>query len=578
MTWRTRDMLLSLALMIAVLFVYWNVQRYEFLRFDEELYVTKNAHVLAPLSWAKIRWAFTAMDAGIWHPLTWLSLMLDHELYGLYAGGYHWTNVVLHGLGTVLLFMALRRMTARAGGSFVVALLFGIHPLHVESVAWVAERKDVLSGLFWMAALWFYGAYVEQGGWWRYLLVLASFVLGLLSKPMAVTLPFVLLLLDYWPLRRLEIGCGHSEEAGLVSKGTQRKRPSWLLLEKVPFFLLSAFFSLLAFHAQNYAGAVLPLESLPFSTRIGNALISYNRYLGKTFWPSDLAVFYPYPTVRPFLQIAAAFIFLVLVTAMVLYWRRRYPYLLVGWFWYVGTLIPVIGLVQVGSQSMADRYTYIPLVGVFMMFAWGFYAVRKKWPQGKAVLVSAAAVLAVFLVVAAHQQVQYWQNSVSLFSHAVSVAKQNYVAHNNLGAALMDRHDYDGAARHFARVLEIKPESIGAENDLGGALFKLGRIDDALVHYREAIRKNPEYADAERNLADALTAKGDVQEAVEHYRRALALQPKNPEAHNNLGVALFHLGDQEAAVRHIEEALRLRPDYGDALKNRDMLSRHRNNH
>jgi len=552
---RATLILIAVLLAAGVLVVYGQVGGFGFIRYDDELYVTANRHVQKGLGIEGIPWAFTSFEAGNWHPLTWLSLMLDHDLYGLNAGGYHWTNVILHLAAGLILFGALSGMTGSPWRSALAAGLFLVHPLHVESVAWVAERKDVLSGLFWMLGLWGYWRYAERPGWGRYGWVALFFVLGLMSKPMAVTLPLVLLLLDYWPLGRM----------GRVPLGR-------LVLEKVPLLVLSAASSVVTFIAQQQGEAVATLKSLPFADRLANALVSYVAYLAKAVWPADLAVFYPHPGIWPLWQIALAVAVLVAISVLAWRLRRSSPYLIVGWLWFLGTLVPVIGLVQVGDQAMADRYTYLPLVGLGIMAAWGGAEAVERRPRRRVPTAALWTAVLVALLWVGHRQVQTWRDGLTLFGHDLAVTSGNYLAHNNLGVALMDRGDYPSAERHFLEALRIRPGLADARNNLGILRTLQGKNGEAALHFREVIRIRPDYPGARRRLGDLLLRAGQASEAIACYREALARTPDDPELHNNLAVALASEGRKGEAIGHLERALALRPGYGDARGNLDRLS------
>ncbi len=547
--------LIILLLAAGVLVVYGQAGGFGFIRYDDELYVTANRHVQKGLGIEGVRWAFTSFEAGNWHPLTWLSLMLDHDLYGMDAGGYHWTNVILHLAGGLALFGALLGMTGRPWRSGLVAGLFLVHPLHVESVAWVAERKDVLSGLFWMLGLWGYSRYAGSPTLARYGRVVLFFVLGLMSKPMVVTLPLVLLLLDYWPLGR-----------------TGRVPLRRLVWEKVPLLALAAASSAVTFMAQQEGEAVATLQALPLADRLGNAVVAYAAYLAKTVRPVDLAVFYPRPAAWTAWQIVPAAAVLAAISVLAWLLRRSSPYLTVGWLWFLGTLVPVIGLVQVGDQAMADRYTYLPLVGIFIMAAWGSAEAVERRPRR--VVRTAALWTAAFLALLwiGHRQAQTWQDGPTLFGHALAATSGNYLAHNNLGAALMDRGDYPSAERHFREALRIRPDLADARNNLGIIQVLQGKYGEAALSFREALRIRPDYPGARRRLGDLLLRTGKAAEAAAQYGQALARTPDDPELHNNLAVALASEGRRDEAIGHLERALALRPGYGDARGNLDRLA------
>jgi protein O-mannosyl-transferase len=560
LSWRNDLLKLCIILFLigAPLAVFWQVQSHEFVNFDDDVYVTKNPHVQAGLTLESLSWAFATTRGGNWHPLTWLSHMLDCQLYGLKPAGHHLTSLVFHIVSTLILFLVLRRMTGALWGSSVVAALFALHPLHVESVAWVAERKDVLSTFFWMLTMGAYIRYVERPKLGRYLLAFLSFALGLMSKPMLVTLPFVLLLLDYWPLRRIQFG----QRAGNRKSDIRR-----LVLEKVPFFALSAVSSLVTFFAQRSGGAVGSLEALPLATRMANALVSYVSYIGKMIWPSHLAVFYPYSDMLPTWQVAGAGLLLVSLSVLVILAASRRPCLTVGWFWYLGTLVPVIGLVQVGAQAMADRYTYVPSIGLFIMMAMGVPPLLGGWRYRRVILAtSTGLVLSIFMIVT-WLQVRYWRDGVTLFEHSLEVTSNNYVILNNLGVALSERGKNEEAASRFRESLQIMANNPEAHNNLGIALAKLGKIQEAITHYTEALRIKPHDAEAHNNLGVALAAQGKIQEAITHHTEALRIEPLDAEAHNNLGVALGKQGRMQEAITHFGEALRIKPDYADAHYN-----------
>ena len=581
---RNSPIFICALLAISVLIVYGQVGKFDFIRYDEELYVTKNPHVLSGMSLDGLLWAFTTLDAGNWHPLTWLSLMLDRELYGMNAGGYHWTSVVLHLLSGLLLFFTFSRMTGHPWRSGLLAGLFLIHPLHVESVAWVAERKDVLSGLFWMLSMWGYARYAERPGAGRYLQVVLFFAMGLMSKPMVVTLPFVLLLLDYWPLGRISLG--HDGTAvggeidsseGLKSGSTRVHFPKTtvfrLILEKIPLLFLSFFSAFLTWKAQKAAGALLALVDLPLLLRLTNALISYARYLDKTVWPVHLSFFYPHPAGWPYWQVFLAGSVLILISIWTWRQRKSCPYLAMGWLWFLGALIPVIGLVQAGSQAMADRYVYIPFIGLSIMVVWGSYEAL-NWQRYQKILLSAVwGVILLTLMLTSFRQAQYWRNSVTLFKHAIEATDRNYLAHNNYGAVLMDQKNYHQATEHFLESLRIKPDFAEAHNNMGNIMALQGKNEEAAVFFREAIRIKPDYAGAKRRLGDVLQRMGKSEEAIICYREALIRNPDDPVLHNNIAVALASAGKGGEAVYHLRKALDLKAGYGDAQKNLDIMTK-----
>ncbi|MGD9167176.1 MAG: tetratricopeptide repeat protein, partial [Syntrophobacterales bacterium] len=515
--------LVYLVLIFVTLVVFHQLPSHDFINLDDDILVYENPHVHAGLNKEGIAWAFTTFEAYNYHPLTWLSHMLDCELFGLRPGMHHLTNLLFHLMNTALLLFVLRRMTGALWRSGFVAALFALHPLHVESVAWVAERKDLLSAFFWFLSIWAYARYTERPGLNRYLPVLLFFSLGLLAKPMVVTLPFVLLLLDFWPLGRTQF-----HQAGTDNRPLQQKVSVFRLVwEKIPLFALAAISIVVTFAAQQQGGALKSLEAFPLTTRIANALISYLSYIGKMIWPHNLAVYYPHSGSIPVWQAAGAGLTLICVTVLVIWTARKRPYLAVGWLWYLGTLVPVIGLVQVGSQAMADRYTYLPLVGLFIALAWGVPCLFAGWRHRQSMLAILATIVLVSFTVCTWLQLRHWQNSITLFQHTLQVTTNNHFAHNNLGVAL-------------------------AQDD---------RLNEAISHYSEALRLKPGAFEVHNNLANALAAQGSVDEAIQHYFEALRLEPDYDKAHNNLGNVLAGTGRGEEAIIHYSEAIKINPDY-----------------
>ncbi|RLC13087.1 MAG: hypothetical protein DRI57_16915 [Deltaproteobacteria bacterium] len=509
------DLLICLFLILATLSVYWQVRDYAFVNFDDNAYIYENPYVRAGLTRESIAWAFTAAHSSNWHPLTWLSHMLDVQLYGLNPGQHHLTNVLLHILNTLLLFFLLRRMTRALWPSSFVAALFALHPLHVESVAWVAERKDVLSTFFWVLTLHYYVRYVERPGRTAYLTTILLFIMGLMSKPMVVTLPFVLLLLDYWPLRRFSISdCRFPAEEQEKSKTCPRIRPGiknlssaqtgdqkTKIIEKFPFFALSAASSVVTFLVQQSAGATASMDIYPFYVRLANALVSYITYIVKMVYPYQLAVFYPHPGMRPWWEIAGASLLLISITVFVIRYAKSHPYLIVGWLWYMGTLVPVIGLVQVGLQAMADRYTYIPLIGLFIMMAWGVPDLAQKWRYGKLTMVTTAAVFVSLFTAASWLQTQHWANSVTLFQHSLEITQGSYKVHANLGNALARQGRLKEALKHYSQALRILPDMAAeVHNNIGAALIHNRKFKAAKPHIQEALRLAPGHVKAHKNL------------------------------------------------------------------------------
>jgi Tfp pilus assembly protein PilF len=582
--------------------VFWQVSHFDFVNFDDKMYVGENRNVLSGLTIEGVRWAFTSFHASNWHPVTWLSHMLDVELFGVKAGRMHLVNLFLHLATTLLLFVILDRMTGALWRCAFVAALFALHPLHVESVAWIAERKDVLSAFFWMLTLGAYVLYTEIKRPGRYLAAIFFFALGLMCKPMLVTLPFVLLLLDIWPLNRLRAGESvRVQGVEPVAKTTKKEKsrtkrkakehdirpprataqiadesPQWsrllpLVREKIPFFVLSAASSLITIYAQQQGGAMVSMERIPLITRMANALVSYILYIVKTIWPRNLAVFYPYPDVWPLWQTGGAFLLLAGITLSAIYCVKRRPYLTVGWFWYLGTLVPVIGVLQVGMQAMADRYTYIPLIGLFVMAAWEASELLNKWRHGKAALTAAATLVIAALAVVAWTQAGHWRNSVSLFSHALAVTKDNHLAHNNLGVALNAAGEKEKSAFHYAEAIRINPRYSNYHYNYANYLAVQGRTEDAIFHYTQAIRLDPDYFNAHNNLGLAQASRREFKEAAVHFQEALRVQPGAAGVHYNLAVVLVNLGDSREVERHLREALRLEPNFAEAHNDLGMI-------
>ncbi|HWS16155.1 MAG TPA: tetratricopeptide repeat protein [Candidatus Methylomirabilis sp.] len=514
-----------LFLALSVLAVYGRTAWHPFITFDDEQYVASNPVVQRGLTADGAAWAFRTTHATNWHPLTWLSHMTDVELFGVDPGAHHLVNVLLHAANAVLLFLALRAMTGAAGRSAFVAALFALHPLHVESVAWIAERKDLLSGMFWILSMWAYAAYAARGGMPRYLLTAGCLALSLLSKPMAVTLPFVFLLLDFWPLRR----------AGTVP-------PRRLVLEKVPFLALALASCVVTYAAQKSGGAVSPFP-IPVGARLANAAVSYVAYLGKTFLPVSLSVFYPHPWSfggpgHPAWQWGGAVLSLAALTALALRGAKERPYLATGWLWFLGTLVPVIGLVQAGEQGMADRYTYLPLTGVFLIVAWGVPDALGDRPWRRPALGAAAGAALAALATVSFAQAGLWRDSVTLFRHAAAVTENNWMAHANLGLAFERTGDVRQAVSHYEEAVRLKPEYELARNNLGSIYERSGRLDEAIVQFRFALAYRPDYAEAHNNLGIALAEKGLMDEAILHFREAIRLNPGFVLARENLEKAM----------------------------------------
>jgi protein O-mannosyl-transferase len=592
-----RLLLICAFLALSTLVVYWPVLRHAFVNYDDTDYVTANPYVQAGLTAKGFAWVWHSDVARNWHPVTMLSHMLDCQLYGLRPSGHHLTNLLFHIANAVLLFLLLWKMTGTVWRSGVVAALFALHPLHVESVAWVAERKDVLSTFFFLLTVGAYGlrngqstiangqsriARSRAGYYW---LALGTFALGLMSKPMLVTVPFVLLLLDFWPLGRIRVQAlktkVQSPKSAIRSERTVGRAPrtmhhvlpphsstplSRLLLEKVPFLALSAASCVITFQVQHKGGAVLDVNNLPIGSRVANALMSYVCYLSKMVWPEHLTALYLRKVPWPSWEVGLAALALGAASVAVIRLARRCPYLAVGWFWYFGTLVPVIGLVQVGMQTMADRYTYIPLIGIFIALAWGGWdlVAQRRWPAVAPGVAAAVALAA--CAIATRSQLTWWASSETLFQRMIAVNAGNYMAHYNMGNLFSRQDNLKEAARHYEAALAAEPNYAEAHNNLGAVLLRQGRFEEALAHYSTAVRLKPESM-YYFNLANACVDAGKPAEAAANYQQALRLDPKSSQAHHNLGLALQAQGQAEAAMKEFQAALQLQPDFESAEHN-----------
>jgi tetratricopeptide (TPR) repeat protein len=533
---RARVLAIEVGLAALTLISYAGVVRNGFTSFDDDVYVTANEHVRSGFSLANVAWAFTTGHGANWHPLTWLSHMLDCELFGLHAAGHHLVSLLLHVATALLLFRFFLHATSAVGPSAFVAAAFALHPLHVESVAWAAERKDVLAAFFWILTTLAYGAWTEKHGTGRYLLVVGLYALGLMSKPMLVTLPFTLLLLDVWPLGR---------------------RPS--LREKIPLFLLAIASSVVTFLVQRAGGAMTIGEHVPLGSRAANAIVAYVLYLAKSVAPVRLLAYYPYPHEGyAGWQVAGAALLLIAASAFAWRERRRRPWLAVGWLWFLGTLVPVIGLVQVGQQAMADRYTYVPMIGLAIAVA---FSVR-----GRSVGAVLFALAAASWTAATWRQVEFWRDDAALLPIARGKMRDTYEAHAAVGHAFLEQHRWEEAAAELRRATALDPSVAQGHNDLGMALEETGRGDEAVAEYREAIRLAPDLAEGHHNLAGALAERGRTDEAVEHYRRALEIRPDLADTHCELGILLVRLGRADEGVLHLRRALELDPRHEKARR------------
>src|SRR6266849_3376813 len=553
-----KSMLLALALITLIagtVVLYEPVIHHKFINYDDGVYVSGNPRVLAGLSWGNVIWAFSTTYFSNWHPLTWLSYMLISQFSKADPAEYHLANLFLHTVNAAFLFLMLYRGTGFLLRSFMVASLFAVHPLNVESVAWVSELKNMLSTTFWLMAILAYGWYVLNPNWKRYLAVAGLFVLGLMAKPMVVTLPFVFLLLDYWPLRRMRLG----QDQAL---NPQSRNFFALVLEKVPLMMLSVASAVITVIAQKSGGAVKSATAYPFTVRLENALLAYAGYIHKTFWPSKLAIFYPHPgSSSPAWKIALAAALLMLITWVVLRFKQQ-RYLRVGWFFYLGTLVPVIGLIQIGNQAMADRYAYIPLIGLFVMIIWGISEWLPATQISKYLLAGLFFGLLLALTWTTRVQLGYWQDSIALFSHTLEVTTNNATAHVSLGSSLAETGRLDEAAYHFYSALAIKPKDEMAQFNLAAYHLYQGDREGALREFRLVLlytQNKTVAANTHVQMAAIYSQLGDMAESKEHYREAIQLDTMQYKAYLNLGVHLYLEGDLDGAISNLSRSLEIIP-------------------
>ncbi|MDB6058181.1 MAG: Tetratricopeptide 2 repeat protein [Verrucomicrobiales bacterium] len=590
-------------LALSTLAVYWPITHHDFVNFDDFDFVTENAHVQAGLTWDSIKWAFSLHTevARNWHPLTMLTHMLDCQLFGLKAGMHHLVTLLYHVANTLLLFGVLRKMTGAMWRSAIVAMLFALHPLHVESVAWTAERKDVLSTMFWLLVMWMYVDYARTGSKTKYVLTFIFLALGLMSKPMLVTIPFVLLLMDYWPLRRFSFAArGPVANSKLKTQTVAVPSVQWmrLVMEKIPFFILSLLLCVITFNIQKTGGAMQMTDSLSLGARVSNALVSYAKYIVKMFWPDNLAGLYLRHGEWPIGAVAGAVVLLVAVTIAAIILAKRKPYFTFGWFYFVGTLVPVIGVIQVGMQAMADRFTYVPMTGLFIALVWGIADISKSYSLPKPALAGAVIAAFVACVITTSHIIPFWKNSETLFTRMIAIdqnnilahynlgnfysrrgdkqramgeyeaalkAEPNYVeAHNNLAGILQEQHRHDEAIAHYKDAVRLSPDKTYVVN-LGNGYVNAGRYSDAIATYDEASRQNPKAADARTNAAlthvawaNQLANSNHLAEAESHYRAALEINSSNADAIASLGLCLAREGKTQEAGLRLIEANRLR--------------------
>ena len=567
---------INLFLILTTLIAFLQVGNHAFLSVDDSTYIVENSHIQNGITARGLYWALTTGHASNWHPLTWISHMLDIQFFGLNPQWHHLVNLLFHIANTLLLFFVLHRMTKAHWQSAFVAALFALHPLHVESVAWVAERKDVLSTFFWMLTLVAYDCYAKKPRLKNYMVVIAFFALGLMAKPMVVTLPFVLLLLDYWPLERFRKSESPREirtevnnpvparkKKGKAGKQTPKvavtvEKPAphefrWamvrpLVLEKIPLFVLTILSCIATYIAQNRGGAVAPFEIYSLDVRLANALVSYVLYITKTVWPDNLAILYPHPGFLPFWQVLGAILFLAAVTYAVIRTAKRSPYLPVGWLWFTGTLVPVIGIVQVGSQAMADRYTYIPSIGLFIMAAWGIPEILKKRRYAKEVLAASSALCLLCLFILTSLQAGHWRDSFTLSDHALNVTENNYYMHVVRGNALYLQGDRAKAVEDFTKAIEIDPRDADAYNNRGIAYSSMNNYIPAIEDFNKAIEINPLKAQTYNNRGSAYMSMGNITRAIEDYDIAIKTDPNYPETYYNRAISYQTLGKYRQAI------------------------------
>jgi tetratricopeptide (TPR) repeat protein len=564
-------LLISSLLAVMTLSLYWPVRSFDFVNFDDNFFLKEDYHVHDGLSMEGLKWSLTTLHTGNWHPLTWFSHMADIEIYQYQAGGHHWTSVMIHTAGSILLFLVLSVLTRSVWPSALVAALFAIHPLHVESVAWVAERKDVLSGFFWILTMGAYTYYVRDPTIRRYLLVLLAFALSILSKPMVVTLPFVLLLLDYWPLERFA-GAKTAFDPR-VSRGTHAEGRVLmrLVVEKIPLFLMAAGACIITLVAQREVGAIWPAEDLSLVARFANALVSYMDYTRKMVWPNDLAVLYPHAGMPAAWKIGIALLFLVSTSYLAVRKARTLPFLIVGWLWYLGTLVPVIGIVQVGSQSMADRYTYIPLAGLLIVLAWGAQSIVENLPGSKRLVAVFFLVALSWLLILARSQVETWKNSVTLFDQALAATEINPMAHQKIGEFYSDQNDCKRAVPHFLKAIEMKQNYAYAYHGLGVCASREADPKGALYFYRQALQIDPQLIRTLGSRGLLLIQLRRYAEAEEDFQQVLRLKADHEGAHTNLAVVFIRDGRLADAEVHLTETLRIKPRSAEGFHNLGLI-------
>jgi len=589
-----RFLIVCLLLVLSTVAVYWQVGSFEFLHFDDKLYITENSHVQAGLNTQNVIWAFTTVDTELWQPLLWLSFLVDYEIYGLKAGGFHVTNLILHVLSTLLLFGLMCRMTGALWRSAFVAAFFALLPVHVESVAWVAERKDVLSGVFFMLTLYLYVRYAEKPDVQKYVMVLVSFLLGLMSKSMLVTLPVMLLLLDYWPLGRLwdkyafapvsasETGAPNAFAGAVKEKSvrgnalpadeTKTVQPSrafiplWQIGEKLPFFLMSLAVGIVIVKAQSGQNVVTGTAIHPFGARLANAFVSYITYIVNILAPHNLGAFYPFKEHLPvFVVVLSVFLFMILCVAAMMTVKRS-PFIFVGWYWFVIILFPVIGLIPLGKHAMTDRYVYLASIGISFILAWGMPRFFKKDDLKQKILIPAGFAYIAVLSGLTWVQCGYWANDLTLFGHTLSVTQDNELMHYNISWAYLQKSDLEKAGWHLQEAIKLNPRDDRYYGNLGLVYDKMGNKTQAIAYYREGLKLNPANDLIHSNLGTTLESTGQRAEAMEHYKKAMALNPRASAPHYNYATLILDEGKTEEAEKELRTAIALNANYEDARK------------
>jgi protein O-mannosyl-transferase len=560
-----KNVFIILFLVVSVLVVYWQVHGFQFISLDDPVYVTNNIQVHKGLSLESIRWAFSLSKQGEvtnWHPLTWISHMMDYQLFGLNAGMHHMVNVLLHAVNAILLFLVLRWMTGSVWKSAFVASLFALHPVNVDSVAWIAERKNLLSTIFWMLTLITYFFYTKKPNVFMYLLIIVVFCLGSLAKPMLITLPFVLLLLDYWPLGRLKIPLFSDDKAAWSSF---KHNALSLILEKIPLLILSVIFIYATILSLKYSGTILASDLTPMDLKVKNALVSYLVYMGKMLWPKDLSIFYPFPDIIPLWQVMASLVVLFSITGIALRKCLKYPYFIVGWLWFLGTLVPVLGIIQAGLwPAIGERWAYIPYVGLFIIIAWGIPDLFVQLKHRTTIMIWSAMIVLMALGLRTWFQIGYWKDDFSLFSHCIQLDSDNYVAHVNLAIANALQGKSKKAIYHFQEALRIHSNDVLALDGLGRLYNKLGQYDKAIHFYTEEIRFRPTDIKANVELGSIYAAKGDTDDAIKQFSYVINLDPNHALAYYNLGVLSAKKGEMSKAIGYLTSALKLNPNDADS--------------